>query len=161
MPNILIVCTANICRSPVVEAFVRDRLEKKESGKWAVASAGTWASNGNHASPYSIELMAERDLEITHHRSQPVSEKLLSESDLVLCLATGHVEALKAEFPKYAAKIYLLTEMSGSVYSVHDPYGEPRPAYERMVAEVSDLVDEGFARLTELARQNESRRLRS
>ena len=51
--------------------------------------------------------------------------------------------------------------MSGSGYSVHDPYGEPRPAYERMVAEVSDLVDEGFARLTELARQNESRRLGS
>ena len=158
MPNILIVCTANICRSPVVEILVRDRLEKKECGNWNVASAGTWANNGNSASHFSVELMAERNLDIAQHRSQPVTEELMSESALVLCLATGHVEALKAEFPRFADKIYLLTEMSGSGYSVHDPYGEPRPAYERMVAEVSDLVDEGIARLTELARQNESRR---
>ena len=161
MPNLLIVCTANICRSPVVEALVRERLEKEENGRWKVASAGTWADFGNQASFYSIELMAERGLDISNHSSQPVTRKLLSESDLVLCLASGHVEALKAEFPEFADKIYLLTEMSGTGYSVHDPYGEPRPAYERMVGEVSDLVDNGFARLTELARQNEIRRLES
>jgi protein-tyrosine phosphatase len=159
MPNILIVCTANICRSPVVEALVKDRLEKKEGGDWHVASAGTWAMDGNDASTYSIELMAEQGLDISNHLSRPITLERLSASDLVLCLASGHVEALKAEFPQFSERIYLLTEMSGTGYSVHDPYGEPRSAYERMVAEVTDLVDRGLPRMMALARQNEKKRL--
>lgn len=161
MPNILIICTGNICRSPVVEALIRHRFESEGRENWHVSSAGTWTWNGNRASTYSTEVMAERGLDISDHRSQVVSEELLAESDLILCLGTGHVEALKAEFPQLAYKIHLLSEMSGAIYSVHDPLGEPRPAYERMVDEVSDLVNKGYDRLIELTLQNERRRLGS
>ena len=158
MANILIVCTANICRSPVVHALLADRLLKNGYPDWQVASAGTWADHGHQASHYSVEVLAEQGFDISDHRSQPIDEKLLAWADLVLCLASGHSEALRAEFPGEAYKIYLLTAMSGRPYSVHDPYGEPRPAYERMVKEVTRLVDEGFPRIIELSQVNQSRR---
>jgi protein-tyrosine phosphatase len=161
MANILIVCTANICRSPVVEALLAERLAQKGYHSWQVASAGTWAMRGQAASRFSVEVLAEQGLDISDHQSSPVSHELLDWADLVLCLASGHAEALKAEFPTKAKKIYMLTEMSGRPYSVHDPYGEPRPAYERMVDEVKMLVDNGLERIIELAQNEPSHDRRS
>lgn len=163
MPNIVVVCTANICRSPVGEAVLRQRLRAHQAkvGQetvWRVSSAGTWALNGQEASAYSAELMAEQGLDISGHSSQPVNKALMDESDLMLCMETGHAEALKAEFPDQAYKIYLLTEMAGPAYSVSDPYGGTREEYQRMVAEVTGLIDAGLSRIMDLALANERRR---
>ena len=157
MANILIVCTANICRSPVVHALLVDRLQQNGYPDWKVASAGTWAEYGELASHYSVEVLADQGYDISGHRSQPIDKELLAWADLVLGLATGHVEALRAEFSDEAHKIFLLTAMSGRPYSVHDPYGEPRIAYERMVEEVTKLVDDGLPRIVELSQENRLR----
>ena len=163
MPHIVVVCTANICRSPVGEAVLRQRLAEQESAagqevRWMISSAGTWADRGQAASTFSVELMAEQGLDISEHGSQPVDKALLNDSDLLLCMETGHAEALRAEFPRQAYKIYLLSEMAGPAYSVSDPYGGPRVDYQRMVGEVSELIDAGLPRIIELALANERRR---
>ncbi len=154
MPYILIVCTANVCRSPVAEAVLRDRLKKIGTDDWELGSAGTWAYPGQSAAEFSIQLMAEQGLDIEDHASQIISGKLLSNSDLVLCMELGHVEALRAEFPDERAKIYLITEMSDRHYSVVDPYGGPLNSYEDMVEEVTMLIEEGMDRIVELASAN-------
>jgi protein-tyrosine phosphatase len=151
MPEIIAVCTANICRSPVVEAVLRDRLAGKGLMGWRVQSAGTWAQNGQAPSRYGQEILAERGLDISSHTSQVITEELLQTADLVLCLETGHAEALRAEFPHHAAKIFLLTEMVGQRYSIADPYGGPRFAYERMIDDVTQLIEDGLPRIIELA----------
>ena len=151
MVNIIAVCTANICRSPVVEAVLQDRLEKRGLMEWQVQSAGTWAQNGQAPSRYSQEIMAEQGLDISGHTSQVITRELLEEASLVLCLAEGHSEAMRAEFPDQASKIFLLTEMVGQKYSISDPYGGPRYAYERMVDEVTTLIEDGLPRIIELA----------
>lgn len=151
MTEIIAVCTANICRSPVVEAVLRDRLAAKGLGQWNIQSAGTWAQNGQSASRYSHEILAERGLDISSHTSQVITEELLQGANLVLCLETGHAEALRAEFPQHADKIFLLTEMVGHRYSISDPYGGPRFAYERMIDDVTQLVEDGLPRIIELA----------
>jgi protein-tyrosine phosphatase len=151
MIKIIAVCTANICRSPVVEAILRDRLVEQGKVGWQVQSAGTWASNGQAPSRYSQEILAERGLDISNHRSQVITREMLEGAALVLCLAEGHAEAMRAEFPDQADKIFLLTEMVGQQYSVSDPYGGPRHAYERMVNDVTQLVEDGLPRIIELA----------
>ena len=163
MPRVVVVCTANICRSPVGEAVLRQRLQAQagaagQQTPWQVLSAGTWADRGQLASAYSVELMAEQGLDISRHTSRPVDKMLVEESDLLLCMETGHAEALRAEFPDQAHKIHLLTEMAGPAYSVSDPYGGTRSDYERMVTEVTRLIDAGLPRIKELALANERRR---
>jgi hypothetical protein len=69
-------------------------------------------------------------------------------------MTSSHAEALRAEFSRYSYKIHLLTEMSGRRYDVADPFGGPRTAYERMVRELTTLIDEGLPRIIELAQQN-------
>lgn len=160
-PHILIVCTGNICRSPVAEALLRDRLQRQGLDEWRVESAGTWASPGIPASAYSIEVLAEQGLDIRGHASHPIGPADLSSADLILCMETGHVEALRAEFPRNAWKIHLLSEMSGPGYSVNDPYGGPRSGYEKMLSELTDLVDEGLAQIMKLAVANAQQRQRN
>ena len=158
MPKIVIICTANVCRSPVGEAVLRERLEGLGLEGWEVGSAGTWAYPGQSAAKFSIQLMAEKGLDIQNHASQIINEELLEETDLALCMEIGHVEALRAEFPRHRFKIFLLTEMSERIYSVRDPYGGPLESYEEMVQEVTMLIDEGMARIVELALANEQQR---
>lgn len=162
MPKIVVVCTANICRSPVGEAVLRQRLHTQAAAagqrtQWQVSSAGTWADRGQLASTFSVELMAEQGLDISKHTSRPVDKALVDEADLLLCMETGHAEALRAEFPDQAYKIYLLTEMAGPAYSVSDPYGGTRSDYEHMVTEVTRLIEAGLPRIAELALANEKR----
>lgn len=157
MPHILFVCTANICRSPVAEALLRDRLEERGMDGWTVRSAGTWAIQERGAARNSIRVAAERGLDVGDHRSRMVSREMLDEADLILCMESGHVEALKAEFPEAAGRIYLLSEMAGESFGISDPYRGPLEAYQEMAANVADLIDGGLQRIVDLAWANNNR----
>lgn len=154
MARILVVCTANICRSPVAAALLRDRLRQRGLAEWRVGSAGTWAVVIRPASRHSVSVMSRHGHDITGHRAAMVNEAYLREADLVLTMETGHAEALRAEFPAQAHKVYLLTEMIGRAYDVADPYGGPLEEYEEMYAGLSALIDQGLDRIITLASQN-------
>ena len=158
MASILIVCTANICRSPVVEALLKARLEGRDLTDWQVSSAGTWANEGNLPSEFSELLMSEQGFDISGHRSRCVTKELMSSSDLVLTMEAGHAEALRIEFGADAFKVHMLTEMAGADHNVEDPYGGPRAGYEKMVAEVEELIDKGLDQIIDLASANEAMR---
>lgn len=154
MPQILIVCTANICRSPVVAALLKQRLDEKGFSDWQVASAGTWAVLSRGAARFSIQIMAEQGIDITGHWAKMINEDLIAQSDLVLCMELGHVEALQIEFNAYKNRIFTLSEMTGNRYSVKDPYGSPIDDYRDMVAEVTRLLDAGLDRIIALTKAN-------
>lgn len=153
MANILIVCTANICRSPVAAAVLRDRLERRGLTDWQVLSAGTWAMVARGASRNSIVVAQRAGLDITQHRSMMVDERLLNGADLVLAMEIGHAEALRAEFPDQAHKVHLLTEMIGQTYNVADPYGGPLEEYEQMYTGLTEVIDAGLERIIALAKE--------
>jgi protein-tyrosine phosphatase len=144
MPNVLFVCTANICRSPVAEVLFADWLRRHAiPGEWRVGSAGTWAEDGLPATSHSRSLLAQQGLDLSLHRARRVTAELLAETDLVLCMTGAHQEALRAEFPHLAARIHLLSAMAGVPYDIADPYGGPRAGYAAMVAELRDLIERG------------------
>lgn len=154
MARILIVCTANICRSPVVAALLSQRLHQHGYSDWVVESAGTWATLSRSAARYSIQLMEKQGIDLSRHRARMIDAPLIARSDLVLCMELGHVEALHVEFPRYRNRIFALSEMAGERYSIADPYGGALKDYQKMVAEVTGLLDRGFERIVALAEAN-------
>lgn len=158
MPHILFVCTANICRSPVAEAVLRRRLRERGMADWTVGSAGTWAVQERGAAQNSVHVLAERGIDISDHRSRMVSREMLDEADLILCMESGHVEALKAEFPEVAHRIHLLSEMVGEGFGISDPYRGPLEEYQQMAVAVTDLIDRGLQRIVDLAWAHHKRR---
>ena len=145
MPSVLIVCTANICRSPMAEALARRLLcQQPEPAEWQVSSAGTWASDGRGASVNAVKTMSDRGLDINRHRSRQVNADLLASSDLILTMTAGHAEALRAEFPEHASRVHRLAEMAGLPYDVADPYGGSPEEYRQTADELERLLARGL-----------------
>jgi protein-tyrosine phosphatase len=116
-----------------------------------VKSAGTWAQVKRGASQYSVDIMAEQGLDISEHQAEMIELVHMQNSDLVLCMESGHMEALKVEFPTYESKVYLLSEMVDRHYSISDPYGQSKNAYYRMTNDLAEIIDNGLDRIIEEA----------
>ena len=150
--TILFVCTGNLCRSPMALGFLRERLRRDgRQDDVRVRSAGTWTVEGYPASLYALQVMAERSLDISDHRSHTLSARDVGEADLILVMAQGHQEAIEVEFPQARGKTYLLSEMVGKSYDILDPYGAPQAAYRRCADELEDLIEKGYEKIVELA----------
>lgn len=94
--NILFVCTGNTCRSPLAEVIARRALEALGWDHVSVDSAGTSAVWGAPASEGSREAAAAMGLDLSGHRSQPVTRELVQSADVVLAMTSNHVEAVEA-----------------------------------------------------------------
>lgn len=155
--RVLVVCTANICRSPVVEALLRAKLASRGLD-WQVASGGLLPASGYPASKNSVIVLAERDIDIAGHRSNEVRSIDVEAADLVLCMEQRHVESLRVENRAHREKIYLLTEMIGRDEDIADPYGGPLPWYQTMLADVDDILDRGLEQIIRSATENHQAR---
>lgn len=141
MPKILIVCTANQCRSPLGEALLRNHLDQAYSDQvWVIESAGTWAKNGRQAHPDMRTAALEAGLNLAEHRARNVDTIALEEYDLILTMEQSHKEAMRAEFTAVRDRIYLLSEMVGIAYDVPDPIGGPLDDYRATVRELDRLL---------------------
>lgn len=146
--QILVVCTANQCRSPMAEGLIRQRVAAAGSdGLVRVASAGTWAQDGLPATPTAVAVMAEQGIDIGPHRSREVTAGMLADADLILVMTRGHAESLAAEFPEAAGRILLFSALGGGAHDIADPVGQPAADYRRTAAELAGLVERGWSRI--------------
>jgi len=119
--------------------------------EYEVTSAGTWTVEDHPPAPLAVEVMAERGLDISSHRSHSLTSQDMEDADLVVVMTQGHKEVLSLEFPQQGSKIYLLSELAGENYDIEDPYGtESLELYQECADEIEELLREGYPRLIEL-----------
>jgi protein-tyrosine-phosphatase len=153
MPSILIVCTANQCRSPMAMMLLRQLLLELNTGEeWVVDSAGTWGPDGIPATENAIQAMRLRGLDLGNHRSRKINAGLLSSYDLILTMEGSHQEAIQVEFPDQAEKVYRLSEMVGEKWDVKDPVGKPLEDYRTTADLLDGTLHTGLKRILESAR---------
>ena len=152
MKTILFVCTGNICRSPMAMGLLRERLREEglEGDYYRVHSAGVWGLKSQPPTTYSRQMMAQRGIDISDHRSHDLTAEDVEEADLILTMERGQAEAIRLEFPQHAHKVYLLSQMIGRQYEIRDPYGGSLHEYRRCAAEIERLIGEGYPRMMEL-----------
>ena len=154
MPSVLFVCTGNICRSPMAAAMFKQMV----GDDWRVESAGTRAMDGMEASEEAQQEMASRGLNLSKHRARTVTGEMIHTFDLILTMEEGQKEALRAEFPLEAGKIYTLMGMSGLVGDVEDPIGGGKEDYHRTADEIAGLLQAGKGQIIKLATTQVRRR---
>ena len=82
--KLLLVCTGNICRSPMAEAIARRLLASRGRDDVTVASAGTAAQDGAPASEGAYLIALEHGLDLSAHRARQITTDLVADADLVL-----------------------------------------------------------------------------
>lgn len=152
--SIIMICTANMCRSPIAEALLSRKLQERfDTARWRVESAGTWTVEGRKAAAQVVEVMRRiYGIDLSEHRTRSVSRSLLQPFDLILVMESGHKEAIRVEFPEVAPRVYLLYEMVGQVRDVDDPIGGELTDFEDTVRELDGLITEGFEDIIQLVR---------
>jgi protein-tyrosine phosphatase len=136
----------------MAEALFRARLAQAgQVSGWSVASAGTWASEGYPPAEYSQQVMQEKGLDISSHRSQGVTRELLEKFDLILTMESGQKEAIRAEFPEVSGRVYLLSEMVERTHNIDDPIGRSLVEFRAAADEIESFIEAGFRKILEFA----------
>ena len=138
--KILMVCLGNICRSPLAEGILRDKIAKnKLDGE--VDSAGT---GGYHtgASPdsRSIEIASKKGLDISNQRARKVRSSDFEEFDLIFAMDVYNYQDLLKwahEDEKSKIKLILNELYPNKNMSVPDPYYGGENGFEN----VYDMLD--------------------
>lgn len=107
--TILVVCTGNLARSPMGEALLRGHLSRRPVDA-RVHSAGTLAWSGPATDP-AIAVMREYGLDLSAHRSQPLTTSLVTDADLVLAMTRAHVYGVLAFDDTASDRTFLIEEL--------------------------------------------------
>lgn len=155
--HVLFVCTGNTCRSPLAEALAR-KVAAELGLSATFASAGTSAWAGAPASDGSMLVGLERKLDLSTHRSQPLTRELVATATLVLGMASHHVaqaQALGGEGKSFLLAEFADAESAGR--SIHDPFGEGLDSYRRMADELDEVLPKVLRRIAASAAPPERR----
>jgi len=169
--RILVLCTANICRSPMAERLMRHHAAARHVDA-SVESAGFLAS-GRAASDGSVRALSRLGIALDDHQSREVTREMLDAADLVLAMEARHVREATVLSPTRSGAIYTMRELvqraepvgprgdrpldqwladvaSGRTgtsvigsadLDVADPYGGPEDGYLRTAAELVELTE--------------------
>jgi protein-tyrosine phosphatase len=139
--KILVVCLGNICRSPMAEGLLRQKV-KEQGLDWQVDSAGTNSYHtGEAPHRYSQKVCLANGVDISAQRAKRFSAADFERYDIIYALANDVYEEIKKMGGKHADmnKVkYFLNELEpGSNGSVPDPWYGNEDGY----TPVFELID--------------------
>jgi protein-tyrosine phosphatase len=145
--RITAVCLGNICRSPIAEAVLRDRIDRAGlSDLVVVDSAGTgdWHI-GYQADPRSQAILTQNGYELTHTARQ-ITSSWMAELDIILVMDQSNyanVEVLIRE-SGHEPELYMMRSFDPELVhlgEVHPDLDVPDPYYDK---------EEGFTLVLEM-----------
>lgn len=140
--KILMVCLGNICRSPLAEGILKDKL-KKAGLNWEVDSAGT---NGLHVgeAPHRLsqKVAKMRGIDITNQQGRRFVKEDFERYDIIYAMAADVMDEIKRigrdKFAEAKVKLILNETYPGENRDIPDPWYGAEPGYH----EVYDLLEE-------------------
>ncbi len=125
----------------MAEFLFRSKLDDDSS--WVVQSAGVAAAIGYPASKAGIIAMRDKGIDMSSHKSQPLTQSLVDAATLIVTMTAGHRRAIVEQFPATENKVYTLGALSGEegFGSVPDPIGQALEVY----VETRNTIEAGLA----------------
>jgi len=99
--NVLMVCTANVCRSPTAHGILLDHVQRLGISEYImVDSAGVRASSQAKApEPRATRIAALAGYDISPLRSRKFEQKDFDQFDYILGMDKSHVDAMEEQQP--------------------------------------------------------------
>lgn len=142
--RILVVCTANICRSVMAEHFLRRDAATLGLPGVEIASCGL-LFDGEPASTTVVEVLAERDLDAREHRSRKFTPEFLTGVDLVVTMERLHARELAVALEGASSRVHTLGSIVDWLKTTEGITGSPAERVAAFAAgrRPSDLLGSG------------------
>lgn len=137
--TVLLVCTGNICRSPLAERLGRARLDRElgpQAGQVRWLSAGVRAAAGSGMDPDTAVVLRRLGGDPAGHVARQLDERLAESADLTLTMTRAHRRAVLERAPRALAQTFTLREAAELLRLV----GDVRPAEAGLPARGRALV---------------------
>lgn len=150
--RVTVVCTGNICRSPMGERVLEDALSQAGlDSQVIVDSAGTrgW-HEGERAHVNTMALLERVGLRTSHHAARELTRERYDDADLILLMDRGHRSDLELVgftdgAPALMWRSFDPSSAARGELDVPDPWGHPMSAYdevfEQLQAGVPAILD--------------------
>ena len=138
--KILMICLGNICRSPLAEGILKDKIADNKLD-WTVDSAGTGSWHvGELPDHRSVAIAQKHHIDLTKQRARQFQKADLDDFDLVLAMDKSNLRDIlkQAKTDEQRAKVKLILNFSR-------PYSDlevPDPYYDNSFELVYELLDE-------------------
>lgn len=132
------VCTGNICRSPMAEGLLLHLLPESLKPVVSVRSAGTHGLHGNRAEPFAVRAANGHGVDINGHRAKNLDAAMVRSADLVLAMENYHLYEINDLLffrCKYARLLGTFAPQRENP-EIEDPYGLAFGAYETCASEI-------------------------
>ncbi len=135
--SVLLVCTANYCRSPMAEGMLRQQLHKKDLSQGVrVDSAGTHVSrNGQPPDIRAQQAVSASDVQIAKLRSRSIKPIDFVEFDYIIAMDTNNYRSLLSLCPdEYQNKLMMIMGFAPQlgVMEVPDPYYSNKAGFKQV-----------------------------
>ena len=141
--NIIVVCTGNICRSPIAEFMLREKTAGRD---FIISSAGVGAMVGWPADPPAFAVAKSHGLDLTGHVARQLTAEMLTTSDLVLTLDQSHSNWINQRFPQFRGRVHKMLKWRENA-DVEDPYGGSAAAFEDCYRDIEYGVGDWLKKL--------------
>lgn len=137
------VCTGNICRSPMAAGLLSHSLPTDTKKRIEVASAGTHAVHGHPAHDRAVTAMARIGIDISAHRARQITREMARGADLILVMEAAHGGIVKKLLGWNRSTPRMLGEFhpQRSLEDISDPYGAPLEAYQDCIRTLQPCIE--------------------
>lgn len=145
--KVLVVCSGNICRSPLVAAYLKHRARAERLSTLVVESRGLLGIEGERADAEARQVARENGFDLDGHRSAGLRPSDMRAADLVVVMTLDHFEELRRRFPGDTPPILLIRAFEsdalprGGAPDLVDPIGGPIEAFRETFRVAKPCVD--------------------
>lgn len=126
-----VVCIANYCRSPVLEAFLKEKFKEG----YEFYSGGLAPIDKPNMDPRSVQYLEDNGIKNIIHNPKKITKKMLNYFDFFIALDSFILSRLNLTYPKYKDKFFLATSHINNINLV-DPYHMNESDYKSIMDKI-------------------------
>ncbi|MBA5763781.1 low molecular weight phosphotyrosine protein phosphatase [Vibrio sp. 404] len=134
----LIVCSGNICRSPLAAELLSSILPGSD-----IRSSGTLAKKselvGMPADPTMQAMAKELELDLSQHSAKQLTEDDCEWSDIILVMEPEHITKVSEISPRSRGKTFLLGQWGEG--SINDPFQQSEVVYRASATQIKSACE--------------------